>query len=73
LTSLGLGGLAAPVGATVTTLGNDVKRRQFLNDLSLDVAALLTSLGLSGLAAPVGATVTTLGNDVKRSVEEDKR
>ncbi|KAI5210598.1 hypothetical protein E4T39_00370, partial [Aureobasidium subglaciale] len=69
LTALGLGGLAPPVGGIVTTLGQDVKKRQapgLLEDLSPEVVALLTSLGLGGLAPPVGGIVTTLGQDVKK-------
>ena len=62
LVALGLGGLAPSIAATLTTVGQGVKKREaappgLVENLSPDVAALLTALGLGGLAPSLAATL----------------
>jgi len=64
LNRLGLVGLSPPVGGIVTSLGEGLKRRQLVKDLSPEVVALLNSLGLVGLSPPVGGILDTVSDDV---------
>jgi hypothetical protein len=76
LVSLGLVGPAAPFGADIVTLGEDLKKRQapgLLEDPSPSVAALVASLSLVAPAAPLGAVVATVIRTCKPSILANRR